>query len=65
MHAITRRQALAAGGAVLAGMGTSTDASAQTPARAVTKGRLKQSVSRWCYGKIPMPEFCDAVRAMG
>ena len=29
------------------------------------RGRLKQSVSRWCYGKIPMPEFCDAVKAMG
>jgi hydroxypyruvate isomerase len=28
-------------------------------------GRLKQSVSRWCYGRIPMPDFCDAVKAMG
>jgi hydroxypyruvate isomerase len=26
---------------------------------------LKQSVSRWCYAKIPMPEFCRAVKAMG
>lgn len=33
--------------------------------KAVTKGRLKQSVSRWCYGKIPMPEFCKAVADMG
>jgi hydroxypyruvate isomerase len=31
----------------------------------VTRGRLKQSVSRWCYNKIPMPEFCKAVAAMG
>src|SRR3954463_3690857 len=38
-------------------------ASGQGPA--VTKGRLKQSVSRWCYAKIPMPEFCTAVAAMG
>jgi hydroxypyruvate isomerase len=28
-------------------------------------GRLKQSVSRWCYGRIPMPEFCEAVKGMG
>jgi hydroxypyruvate isomerase len=33
--------------------------------RAVTRGRLKQSVSRWCYGKIPMPDFCKAVVALG
>ena len=31
----------------------------------MTKGRLKQSVSRWCYAKIPMPEFCTAVAGMG
>jgi hydroxypyruvate isomerase len=34
-------------------------------ARAVKNGRLKQSVSRWCYGKIPMPQFCKAVADMG
>jgi hydroxypyruvate isomerase len=40
---------------------------AQTPApaRAVTKGRLKQSVSRWPYGRIPLADFCKAVAAMG
>lgn len=29
------------------------------------KGRIKQSVSRWCYGKIPMPDFCKAVKEIG
>jgi hydroxypyruvate isomerase len=29
------------------------------------KGRLKQSVSRWPYTKIPLPEFSKACRAMG
>jgi len=29
------------------------------------KGRLKQSVSRWPYAKIPLPEFSDACKAMG
>lgn len=28
-------------------------------------GRLKQSVSRWPYSKIPLPEFCRACQAMG
>jgi len=37
----------------------------QPSERVVTHGRLKQSVSRWCYGKIPMPDFCKAVAAMG
>jgi hydroxypyruvate isomerase len=28
-------------------------------------GRLKQSVCRWPYAKIPLPEFCKAVAGMG
>jgi hydroxypyruvate isomerase len=31
----------------------------------VKNGRLKQSVSRWCYNAIPMPDFCRAVADMG
>ena len=65
MDAITRREALASGtAAILARVGAPLAAAAQE-GKAVTKGRLKQSVSRWCYGKIPMPEFCKAVAAMG
>jgi hydroxypyruvate isomerase len=33
--------------------------------RVVKNGRLKQSVSRWPYNKIPLPEFCRAVADMG
>ena len=29
------------------------------------KGRIKQSVSKWCYGKIPMKDFCKACVEMG
>jgi hydroxypyruvate isomerase len=36
--------------------------SSQTPA---VKGRLKQSVCRWCYAKIPLPDFCKAVAGLG
>jgi hydroxypyruvate isomerase len=28
-------------------------------------GRLKQSASRWCYGKIPLAELCDAGKKIG
>src|SRR5437763_10564953 len=36
------------------------DEAARLPA-----GRLKQSVSRWPYSKIPLPEFCRACKSMG
>ena len=28
-------------------------------------GRLKLSVSRWCYGKIPLDDLCEAAKAIG
>src|SRR5579859_4392994 len=28
-------------------------------------GRLKQSVARWCYGQIPLPDLCVAAKGMG
>ena len=31
----------------------------------VKKGRLKQSVSRWPYNAIPLPDFCKAIAGMG
>jgi hydroxypyruvate isomerase len=33
--------------------------------RVVKNGRLKQSVSRWPYNAIPLPDFCRAVADMG
>lgn len=33
--------------------------------RIVKNGRLKQSVSRWCYGKIPLDDFARTVADMG
>lgn len=29
------------------------------------KGNIKHSVSRWCYGSIPLEELCQAVKPMG
>src|SRR4051794_11407518 len=40
-------------------------APASGAAGAVKNGRLKQSVSRWPYAKIPLPEFCRACAEMG
>ena len=37
----------------------------QSAARAVTRGRLRQSVSRWCYQKMALPDLCRAVSALG
>jgi len=33
--------------------------------RVVKNARLKQSVSRWPYARIPLPEFCRALAEMG
>jgi hydroxypyruvate isomerase len=29
------------------------------------KGRINHSVCKWCYGKIPLDEFCRAVKEIG
>ena len=61
MPEITRREALAATGVALA----AASLGAAEGGRVVQKGRLKQSVCRWCYQKIPLPEFCKAVAETG
>jgi hydroxypyruvate isomerase len=63
-QSISRRHVLHAAAAALAA-GSVPIAAGQPGGRAVIKGRLKQSVSRWCYQKIAMPEFCSAVASMG
>src|SRR5205823_6262335 len=69
MTQLSRRDLLAAGAAAI------TTAAAAVPAlaaqgapsagRIVKKGRLKQTVCRWCYQRIPMADFCRAVTDMG
>jgi hydroxypyruvate isomerase len=54
---MTRRNALKAGAAV-----------ALIPASvraAASAGRLKQSLARWCYAKIPIEDLCRAAADMG
>ncbi|HWC76697.1 MAG TPA: TIM barrel protein, partial [Blastocatellia bacterium] len=65
--AISRREILwgmgaaAVGSAVMPLVGQAL----QSTGKVVRNGRLKQSVARWCYNKIPLPEFCKAVADMG
>ena len=60
-------KSLAGGAAAMAAMGiTGTHARAEeTMAGAKLKGRIKQSVSKWCFGGIPMKDFCKACADMG
>jgi hydroxypyruvate isomerase len=64
---LSRRQALVRGSAAALGAatwGVPLFAGGQT-GKIVRSGRLKQSVSRWCYQSIPLSDLCRAVAAMG
>ena len=61
---MSRRDALKTAGAVAMGSAlASTGASAQESA--VKNARLKQSVCRWCYQRIPLEDFFKGVAAIG
>jgi len=63
---ISRRKALVATGAALAGAALAPSAvQVSSVGRVAQKGRLKQSASRWCYPKFSLPELCKALRDMG
>jgi hydroxypyruvate isomerase len=64
MPTLTRREALTAAGAALLSSTAMGTAAAQE-GRRVLKGRLKQSVCRWCYQKIPLREFFKSVADIG
>ena len=65
-NAMTRRTAMSTLAAGAAGSVLAAKAEAQgDPATAPLKGRLKQSVCKWCYGKIPLDEFCQQVKPLG
>src|SRR5687767_6612387 len=65
MPTMTRREALAGGAAMIVASPQQTQPSSSTAGRVVSKGRLRQSVCRWCYAKIPLTDFFTAVAAMG
>jgi hydroxypyruvate isomerase len=58
---ITRREAIASLGALAVAAHFSGPES-----RAIrNNSRLKQSVSRWCYGHIPLDDLCEAAKSIG
>jgi hydroxypyruvate isomerase len=66
----TRRDVLrgattAAALGALAGGVPARAAGASLAKKDASEGRLKQSVCRWCYGKIPLDELCSAGKRMG
>jgi hydroxypyruvate isomerase len=68
MTTLTRRKAigLIGAGALLRPAGLfAQGGTVPTSGPIVKSGRLKQSVSRWCYNKIPLPDFAKAVKEMG
>ena len=62
---VTAGMTVAAGSLAKAGQNPPVRRSFSEGGRIVTRGRLKQSVSRWCYRKIDLPDLCKAVAAMG
>jgi hydroxypyruvate isomerase len=69
MKYISRRTALKtaiAGGAALATAGLNATANqARTTTKEPLKGNIRHSVSKWCFGNIPLDEFCGICKAIG
>ncbi|WP_396627345.1 hydroxypyruvate isomerase family protein [Luteitalea sp.] len=63
MSDVTRRELL--GAAALTAAGAALPAVAGAQAAKPGAGRLKQSVCRWCYNKIPLADFFKACAEMG
>ena len=58
-----RRGLLAAGAALIASRGSVKVGPLMD--RSTPSGRLKQSVSRWCYGAMPLRDLCRAAKDIG
>jgi hydroxypyruvate isomerase len=67
-----RREAIGVVAAASAARLLGSSAGRQLPAspeaelpRSRAASRLRQSVSRWCYGKIPLDDLCEAAKSIG
>ena len=60
-----RRDLLRLGGAAALGARLLPDAVVRSTPRHASAGRLKQSVCRWAFQAIPLPDLCRAGAAMG
>ena len=64
MRKVTRRALLKTSVAGVAAAGLSA-AQLHSSAAAARKGRIRQSVSRWCYAKIPLDQLCAYAAEIG
>src|SRR3989442_10323659 len=66
-RSVTRREAIALSASAVTGLALPRehDTGATDRLTARPPGRLKQSVSRWPYRQIPLPEFARAAAGMG
>jgi hydroxypyruvate isomerase len=64
---MTRRQAITRVATVTATIAAGVRVlEAQNPTAATSlKGRINHSVCKWCYGSIPLEEFCQSSKGMG
>jgi hydroxypyruvate isomerase len=62
---LNRRALLHAAGAGAVGALAADQVSGAAAEPTGTKGRIKQSVCRWCYGSIPLDKLAAAARKMG
>ena len=59
-----RRRAIGVMGAVVLGTATAVDGRPYAGGRSRV-GRVRQSVSRWCYARIPLDDLCAAAKDIG
>ncbi len=66
-RSVTRREAIALSASAVAGLALPREHATGATDRLTARppGRLKQSVSRWPYRQIPLPEFARAAAGMG
>jgi hydroxypyruvate isomerase len=63
---LIRNTSLMAAGAVAARLAGQADAAASAAVeRVATKGRINQSVSRWCYGGWSLDQLCEISKQLG
>jgi len=64
-RALIRNTALAAAGAAVVAGAKSLAVTPAEVTRVVKNGRINQSVSKWCYGKLSLDELCIASKNLG
>ena len=65
MADVSRRQVIGTLGAMAAGVTLRSNFPLPAFRFPPSASRLKQSVSRWCYGKIPLDDLCAAAKKIG